>query len=89
MTTAALRGGCSGRGWNIYADLGNVLNEDNVATHYLRNVVPDDAVILFPGRRGPCSSASSGASSGTAGYGYSASGTAEAGADGSAGDVGN
>ena len=44
-----LRGGWSGNGWNVYADVGNVLDEEYVATHYVRNVAPDDAAVLFPG----------------------------------------
>lgn len=44
-----LRGGWSGQGWNVYADLGNVLDEEYAATHYVRNVAPDEAAILFPG----------------------------------------
>jgi iron complex outermembrane receptor protein len=44
-----LRGGWSGQRWKIYADLGNILDEDYVATHYVRNIAPDDAAILFPG----------------------------------------
>jgi iron complex outermembrane receptor protein len=44
-----LRGGWSGQGWNVYADIGNVLDTEYVTTHYVRNVAANDAAILFPG----------------------------------------
>ena len=44
-----LRGGWSGPGWNVYADLGNVLDADYVSTHYVRDLAEVDAAILFPG----------------------------------------
>jgi iron complex outermembrane receptor protein len=44
-----LRGGWSSDDWDIYADLGNLSDENYVANHSVRNVAGVDDAILNPG----------------------------------------
>lgn len=44
-----LRGGWSGREWKIFAELGNLLDEEYVAYNAVRDVATSDAAILYPG----------------------------------------
>lgn len=44
-----IRGGWSGERWSIYAEVRNVLDEDYIANHDVRDIAAPDAAILNPG----------------------------------------
>jgi iron complex outermembrane receptor protein len=44
-----LRGGWSGERWSVYAEIRNLLDEDYVASHDVRDIAAEDAAILNPG----------------------------------------
>lgn len=44
-----LRGGFAGRGWEVFGELRNLLDEDYIATVSVRDVAGPGAEILFPG----------------------------------------
>jgi iron complex outermembrane receptor protein len=48
-TLLGFRGGWSGDRWGIYADVGNILGEEYVSNHSVRNVAGEGDAILNPG----------------------------------------